>query len=571
MMKGRRRGIFKQLYLCLAILLLFGNAVLGAMAYNRSETALFEQIQSNAKNIAQCAAMNVDGNLLQGIVAGDEASETYATIVNQLALFRDNADIEYIYTLRQVGTDQFEFIVDSDTEEPAAIGDECDATDALVSAFANQMTTADDAPFTDEWGSHVSAYSPILCDNQVVGVVGVDISANWIDEQMAVLRNLVMVTCIVTYAVSMVVLLVLMSKFTKSIKRLNDKVKELASGEGDLTKKIDIYSRDEIGEIAGYVNQFIDQIRMLVKDVSNSIEGIRKAGEELGVTVNDNTQIMSHMNREIEDIGANMEKSELSSKSMSENLADSAEHITTFAENVEAICKVVRQANENAQRTSLQAKENRQNAMNSIKELQVRMEKTSQDTQKIMQVKEIAEEIGTIASQTRMLSLNAQIEAARAGTMGSGFAVVATEVGKLSDEIDRAVTEINNINGQVESAVVMMTEVLEEMIRFVSEDVVNDYDSFTALGEEYGTTTSEIHKQMTEIGLQSTEISKTISNINEDVQGITQMVSDIVETTNDLTHSNELIAESFDKLKLASQKNLEHSDNLSTQINQYTY
>ena len=185
--------------------------------------------------------------------------------------------------------------------------------------------------------------------------------------------------------VSMVVLLVLMSKFTKSIKRLNDKVKELASGEGDLTKKIDIYSRDEIGEIAGYVNQFIDQIRMLVKDVSNSIEGIRKAGEELGVTVNDNTQIMSHMNREIEDIGANMEKSELSSKSMSENLADSAEHITTFAENVEAICKVVRQANENAQRTSLQAKENRQNAMNSIKELQVRMEKTSQDTQKIMQ------------------------------------------------------------------------------------------------------------------------------------------------------------------------------------------
>ena len=571
MMKGRRRGIFKQLFLCLAILLLFGNAVLGAMSYNRSETALFEQIQSNAKNIAQCAAMNVDGNLLQGIVAGDEASETYATIVNQLALFRDNADIEYIYTLRQVGTNQFEFIVDSDTEEPAAIGDECEATDALASAFANQMTTADDAPFTDEWGSHVSAYSPILCDNQVVGVVGVDISANWIDEQMAVLRNLVIVTCIVTYAVSMVVLLVLMSKFTKSIKRLNDKVKELASGEGDLTKKIFIYSRDDIGEIAGYVNQFIDQIRMLVKDVSNSIEGIRKAGEELGVTVNDNTQIMSHMNREIEDIGANMEKSELSSKSMSENLADSAEHITTFAENVEAICKVVRQANENAQRTSLQAKENRQNAMNSIKELQVRMEKTSQDTQKIMQVKEIAEEIGTIASQTRMLSLNAQIEAARAGTMGSGFAVVATEVGKLSDEIDRAVTEINNINGQVESAVVMMTEVLEEMIRFVSEDVVNDYDSFTALGEEYGTTTSEIHKQMTEIGLQSTEISKTISNINEDVQGITQMVSAIVETTNDLTHSNELIAESFDKLKLASQKNLEHSDNLSTQINQYTY
>lgn len=570
-MRGHKRGIFKQLFLCLALLLLFGNAVLGLAAYNRSESALFEQIQSNAKNIAQCAAMNVDGNLLQGIVPGDEGNEAYSCIVEQLALFRDNADIEYIYTLRQVGEEEFVFIVDSDTEEPAAIGDECDTTEALVSAFSQQITTADDEPFSDEWGSHVSAYSPIQYDNQVVGVVGVDISANWIDEQMTALRSLVVITCIVTYVFSMVVLFLLMSKFTNGIKRLSDKVKELASGEGDLTKKIDIYSRDEIGEIAGYMNEFIDQIRMLVKDVSNSIEGIRLAGEELGVTVNDNTQIMFHMNGEIEDIGVNMEKSEVSSKLMSENLAESAEHIKAFAENVEAICKVVRQANENAQKTSIQAKENRQNAMNSIEELQVRMEKTSQDTQKIMRVKQIAEEIGAIASQTRMLSLNAQIEAARAGTMGSGFAVVATEVGKLSDEIDSAVTEINEINSQVESAVGMMTEVLEEMVRFVSEDVVKDYDSFNALGEEYGTTTSTIHKQMIEIGSQSTEISQTISGINEEVQSIARMVSSIVETTNDLTHSNELIAESFEKLKTASQKNLEHSENLSTQINQYTY
>ena len=570
-MKGHKRGIFKQLFLCLAILLLFGNVVLGLAAYNRSEAALFEQIQSNAKNIAQCAAMNVDGGVLQGIVSGDEGNEDYSSIVEQLALFRDNADIEYIYTLRQVGEEAFEFIVDSDTEEPAAIGDECDATEALVCAFAEQITTADDKPFSDEWGSHVSAYSPILFDNQIVGVVGVDISANWIDEQMAALRSLVLITCIVTYAISMVVLLLLMSKFTKGIKRLNDKVKELASGEGDLTKKIDIYSNDEIGEIAGYMNEFIDQIRLLVKDVSNSIEGIRLAGEELGITVNDNTQIMSHMNKEIEDIGSSMEKSEMSSKLMSENLAESVEHISTFANNVDAICKVVRQANENAQKTSIQAKENRQNAMNSINELQIRMQKTSQDTQKIMRVKAIAEEIGTIASQTRMLSLNAQIEAARAGSMGSGFAVVATEVGKLSDEIDSAVTEINEINSQVESAVSMMTEVLEEMIRFVSEDVVKDYDSFTALGEEYGATTSDIHRQMTEIGSQSTKISKTIASINGDVQSIAKIVSSIMETTNDLTHSNDLIAESFEKLKTASKKNLEHSENLSVQINQYTY
>ena len=366
-------------------------------------------------------------------------------------------------------------------------------------------------------------------------------------------------------------LFLLMSKFTRGIRKLNDKVKELASGSGDLTKEIDIYTKDEMGEIAENMNVFIGHIRTLVKDVVQSTEEILLSGEELGITVQDNTKIMSHMNSEIEEIGVNMEKSASSSKMMSENLAESSEHIAAFAQDVESICKMVRQANENAQKTALLAKENRQNAMDSINELRVRMEKTNQNTKQIMRVKQIAEEISTIAGQTRMLSLNAQIEAARAGTMGAGFAVVATEVGSLSDDIDNAVTEINKINNQVQIAVDTLTDVLEEMIRFVSEDVAKDYDSFAALGEEYGTTTGTIYEQMTEIGNQSAQISQDISDINQEVQNITQMVSSMEGNTKDLTQSNELIADSFVKLNAASKKNSEHSEKLSERVNNYIY
>ena len=570
-MKGYKRSIFIQLFLWLAILLLFGNAVLGFLAYARSEAALFEQIQTNAKNIARCAAMNVSGDVLQGILAGEEESETYARIVDELTLFRDNADIEYIYTLRQVGEETYEFIVDADPEEPAAIGDECEATEALNIAFAQQITTADDEPFSDEWGSHVSAYSPVIYQGQTVGVVGVDISANWIENQTTALRNLVIFTCIITYIVSLLVLWLLMSKFVKGIKKLNEKVKDLASGSGDLTKEIDIYTGNELGEIAEHMNVFIRQIRVLVKEVALSTEGILSTGEELSRTVKENTQIMSHMNAEIEDININMERSVSSSRLMSESLAESAERVTIFADNVEAICKTVRQANENAQLTSNVARQNRQKAMDSIWELQARMQKTNQDTQQIMRVKQIAEEIGTIANQTRMLSLNAQIEAARAGTMGAGFAVVATEVGKLSDEIDSAVTEINSINSQVQSAVEALSDVFAEMIRFVSEDVARDYDSFAALGEEYGNSTGVILGQMNEIGNQSGEIADTIKNVNRDVYDITQMVSSIAGNANDLAKSNQRIADSFTKLNEASDKNTEHSEKLSTQVNKYTF
>ena len=570
-MKVRKISMFNQLFIWLAVLLLMGNGILGLSAYRRSESTLFEQIQSNAKNITKCAAANISGEIFQTIAVGDEETENYAAIVEELALFRDNAELEYIYTLRMTESGEVQFVVDSDPEEPAAIGEECELTEALGATFSNKLTTADDEPFTDEWGTHVSAYSPIFHEGELVGAVGVDISANWIEEQMQALRNLVILVCVIAYVVSLIILSFIMVKFKRSMAKLNDKVKELASGSGDLTKEIDIYSGDELEVIAGNMNAFIRQIRSLVKDVAQSSRDIRLSGEEMNSTVSDNARIMSNMNSEIADISENMERSADSSRQLFRNLSESAEHIAAFAENVNEIRKMVQKANENAQATSATAKENRKNALDEIGRLQERMRKTGEDAQKIEQVKQIAEEIGNIASQTRMLSLNAQIEAARAGTMGAGFAVVATEVGKLSNDIDRAVGEINAINGQVLSAVAALAEASDEMIRFVSEDVVKDYDAFAELGEEYGNTTDTIWTQMAEIGDQSTQISHNISDITETVQNITNTVTVTAESANELAHSTNQISESLDNLNATSRSNAVNSENLSEQVSKYTF
>ncbi len=570
-MKVRKISIFNQLFICLVILLLVGNGVLGYSAYNRSQISLFQQIQSNARTIASCAAANVDGKVLNKIEVGEETSAEYDIIIEELALFRDNAELEYIYTLRRTGEQEFIFVVDSDTEEPASIGDICEITDALVQAYEEGITVADDQPFSDEWGNHVSAYSPIFVNGEVVGIVGVDISANWIDDQLAELRNLVLLTCVGTYIVSIIILGFLMQRFKKSMGKLNDKVKELASGSGDLTKEIEIDTGDELEVIAGNMNAFIRQIRSLVKDVAQSTEDILQTGQELKVTVDENIQVMYHMSAEIEDINANMERSSESSQVLSVNLAESAEHIAEFAQNVNDIRKMVQQANENAQETSAMAKENRKNALDSIYAMQKRMEKTRKDASKIEKVKQIAEEIGSIAGQTRILSLNAQIEAARAGTMGAGFAVVATKVGELSNDIDHAVAEINAINSQVLSAVDALSIASQDLIRFVSEDVVKDYDAFADLGEEYGSTTDTIRVQMTEIGNQSIRISQNISDISTNVEQITLTVTMTADSANELARSTNQISESLESLNEASQKNAKHSEKLGSQVEKYTF
>ncbi len=569
-MKVRKVGIFTQLFIWLAILLLAGNAVLGFMAYSRSEQALFGQIQSNAKNVAQCAAMSVTGEVLQTIEVGEEGSAEYQQIIDELAVFRDNADIEYIYTLQQTGDESFIFVVDSDPEEPGAIGDECEMTQAMADAFTEKVTTVDDEPFTDEWGSHVSAYSPIFVGDAVVGAIGVDISANWIDEQMENLRNLVILTCIVTYAISLTVLLLLMMKFRHGMNKLNNKVKELANGSGDLKKEIDIRTGDELEVIAGNMNMFIRQIRTLVEEVVQSADEIVSSGEKMNTTVSSNTRIMSGMNSELESISVNMQESARSSKVLSQQLSESAEEIVAFAENVNQICTMIEMANESAQTSSATAVENQKNTLSSIHSMQTRMQKAEHDVEKITQVKQIAEEISNIASQTRILSINAQIEAARAGQAGAGFAIVATEVGTLSNEIDRAAAEINTINNEIISAVETLTTVLNEMITFVSTDVAKDYDSFAALGEEYGSTTSSIRTQMSAIGKQSASISRTISDINASVKEITHNVAVVSDSAGKLTKSTRQITESMDGMKSAAQHNSEHSRQLSSQVSKYS-
>lgn len=570
-MKVRKISIFSKLFCGLALLLLISNGILGLLTYRSSKQALFEQIQNNAINIAQCAAANISTEIWQNIREGQEHTPEYEQIIHELELFRDHAEIEYIYTLRQTGENEFAFVVDSDPEEPAAIGEACEPSPALITAFREQTSCADDSPLIDEWGSHVSAYSPILHNGSTIGAVGVDISALWIDLQTKQLRSLVFGTCTVTYTVCLILLHFLISGLKKSMKKLNDKVKELAGGSGDLTKEIDITTGDELEVIAGNMNIFIRQIRSLIRDVAHSSTSIRDTGHELDDTVRDNIHIMAEMKKEIETISCSMEQSSASSQNLSHSLTENADHIAAFADHITGIRDMVQQANDHAQETAQAVNENRKHALYSISTLQQKMEQVQQDTRKIQMVEKIADDIGTIASQTRLLSLNAQIEAARAGQAGAGFAVVATEVEHLSNDIDRSVSEINQITSQVLEAVRIMSEVSGEMIRFVSEDVVRDYDAFAGLGEEYGNTTDYICREMVGIGNQSTQISQDISHMNTNIQSIARTVTAAAENADTLVASTMEISSSLEKLHAVSHKNSTQSEKLNDHVEKYRY
>ena len=137
---------------------------------------LLEQCKNNARNSAKIAAERIDGDILGQIKAGDEKTENYKEILSQLQDFLCGDDIKYIYTMRMNG-DRLEFIVDADTEEGAAIGEEYEIYDEIAEAFDGNATV-DSEMTSDEWGDFYSAFAPVYnSSGEIAGIVGVDCSA----------------------------------------------------------------------------------------------------------------------------------------------------------------------------------------------------------------------------------------------------------------------------------------------------------------------------------------------------------------------------------------------------------
>lgn len=568
-MKVKKRSLFTRLFVWFAMLLLIGFGALCFTAYTQAKSSLFEQIQNNAVNLAASAAANVDGESLQAVSQNPEDVNSYDIVLKQLASFRDSADLEYIYTLEKKGAENIVFLVDSDTEEPADIGEECDVTKAMFLAYETKLPTVDEETVTDEWGIHLSAYAPVLQENTVVGLVGVDISATEIANKINVIRNTIALIALGTYLISLLGLFFLVRKSKKNMIVLNDKIKELASGSGDLTKEVDISTGDELEAIAGNVNDFIHQVRNLVKNVSGSTSKLRETGDSLNSTAKDNTQIMQGMSSLIEDITASMEESSASSQVMSETLSQCTEDIVSFAESISAVSEEVDSVNKSAIDTLALVKDNRKNALGKIQDINTRMTGISADMKKIEQVQEIAREVKGIAEQTNMLSLNASIEAARAGESGRGFAVVASEMGSLSANINSAVTQIDAINEQILSAANALAKETNDIVRFVTEDITKDYNVFEDVTEEYKRATEHIRSEMIAISTESNLLSDRIKSVNDQVGVITAMVGATSENATQLASSTKNLVESMDDLGVISEHNVMQSENLNKQVSGY--
>ena len=247
------------------------------------------------------------------------------------------------------------------------------------------------------------------------------------DADFAVVRTSLIVLTVVSLLIAAGAAVYISVAVSKGLNRASDAVRAVA--DGDLTKTIEITTKDEIGDLLGHVNVMIERLRGVVSDAISASENVSAGSQELSAASEQVSQGATEQASSAEEASASME--------------EMASNIKQNADNAAQTEKIARQSAKDAE-VSGEAVNRAVEAMRTIAE-------------KITIVQEIAR-------QTDLLALNAAVEAARAGEHGRGFAVVASEVRKLAERSQTAATEIGAVSSDTVRAAQSAGEMLTSLV-----------------------------------------------------------------------------------------------------------
>lgn len=343
-------------------------------------------------------------------------------------------------------------------------------------------------------------------------------------------------------------------------RELNIIIDGIEKNDGNLTARVTQKSKDEIGQLVGGVNKFIEVLHSIIAEIKADADNVSNSTNVV-------YQQISTADGNIMDVSATMQQL---SAGM-EEMAASAEHISNETDSISTSMEnIAAQAGEGSNKAKdikvravalrddgIASKETTSSMADEIRTaVRASLEK-SKDVEKI---NALTDNILNISSQTNLLALNASIEAARAGEAGRGFAVVADEIRTLADSSRATANDIQVISRDVTASVEELAENANKMIDFILNVVMPDYDKLVNMGEQYNRDAGDFDDIMIAFTEDSAQLKKTMedvaglirsmsSTINENSEGVA-MVSDsacgltegMSQIKDEMSHTEEVAA-----------------------------
>ncbi|OCH68146.1 methyl-accepting chemotaxis protein [Vibrio splendidus] len=409
-----------------------------------------------------------------------------------------------------------------------------DSSVAVGSVFQSDNTNSDlmtdfifGGEVTTQWsenGEWLLAFAPVTAANQTWGVLfeipreSVVADANRLDSIISTKISEGIQTEVIAGVIFILFGLAIIAfsslSIVKPIRQVVERLNDIASGEGDLTQRLEVKSQDEIGQLSQGFNLFLDKLQHTIKEVIQTTEQVASTTSQAKASASSTRESSESQFKEVDLVAT-----------AAEEMTQTAGLVVQNAEvAVDAACEANRSARQGQQVIELSAGEMRKlvERMSSAVPIVEELAKNNGNITEILSV------IEGISEQTNLLALNAAIEAARAGEQGRGFAVVADEVRNLASRTQSSVGEIRAVIDKVHAGTQDVVEAIQEGNILANDTALHVQNAVEDLGSIF-TSIEEISDMNSQIVRAAEEQQSVSGEVNQSVVNIRDLSAKILE------------------------------------------
>ena len=375
-------------------------------------------------------------------------------------------------------------------------------------------------------------------------------------SQLASVYNSALVSNGITIIISVVAILVAIFSVNKLIikpisiaqREISQIISDIDRREGDLTKRVTVYSDDEIAALGKGINVFMEKLQHIFQMITNNSQKMDVVVNEVMDSVRTSNNSVSDLSALTEELAATMEEVSANAAVINTNAGEVRDEVNEIADKTSKINDYSIQMKEHAESMENTARTNMESTSVKVNEILSVLNQAIEESNSVNQVNSLTDDILNIASQTNLLALNASIEAARAGEAGKGFAVVADEISQLADASREAANNIQQINGIVTSAVHNLANHANDLVSYMNESILPEFESFVTAGSEYKDNATYIEAVMAEFNTKTDALKSAVSEIAKSIDSITTAIDEGVTGVTGAAENTQVLVGDMDSI-----------------------